>query len=203
MTTDRSYFRFVEQPLSLICLLPDLLELALQSRLELLGQIRQVIDTDILCRTGGRQNDGRMRLLPDAILVEINNVRSILDLGVLLLLCIHSKHERKRGVSVAKVPQRQVRDVQVADVLVLEREHQAAERLTTVDKLIAVRTDEHVAGLEEDALKDAHDVVDFEMLKKASDRLVVDIWKLIETWHTELDYLVLRLVVLWVRVRQV
>ena len=144
-----------------------------------------------------------MRLLPDAILVEINNVRSILDLRVLLLLSIHSKHERKWGVSVAKVPQRQVRDVQVADVLVLEREHQAAERLTTVDKLIAVRTDEHVAGLEEDALKDAHDVVDFEMLEKASDRFVVDIWKLIETWHTELDYLVLGLVILGVRVRQV
>ena len=34
---------------------------------------------------------------------------------------------------------------------------------------------EHVAGLEKDAFEDTHDVVDFELFKKAGDRLIIDI----------------------------
>ena len=41
------------------------------------------------------------------------------------------------------------------------------------------------------------------MLEQAGDRLVIHIWELIEAWHAELDDLILALVVLGVRVRQV
>ena len=74
-----------------------------------------------------------MRLLPDTILVQVDNVGSILDLGVFLLLSVHTKHEWEGSISVAEIAQRQVRYVQVTDMLVLEREDQTSEGLAAVD----------------------------------------------------------------------
>ncbi len=45
-------------------------------------------------------------------------------------------------------------------MLVLEREDQASECLTAIDKVAAISADEHVASLKKDAFEDAHYVVD-------------------------------------------
>ena len=60
-----------------------------------------------------------MWLLPDAVLVQVDYVRAIFDLGILLFPGIHAEHEREWGISVAKVSQGQVWNVEVSDVLIL------------------------------------------------------------------------------------
>ena len=54
-------------------------------------------------------------------------------------------------------------------MLVLEGEDQASERLTAIDKVAAIFTDEHVTSLEKDAFEDAHNVVYLQALEEALD----------------------------------
>ena len=44
-----------------------------------------------------------MWLLPDTIVVEIDDVSSILDLCALLLMCLHAKHEGEGSVRVTEI----------------------------------------------------------------------------------------------------
>ena len=128
---------------------------------------------------------------------------SILDLGILLLLRIHTEHEWERCICIPEVSQRKIWYVQISDVLILKREYQASESLATVDKFVPVCTYEHVAGLEEDTFENSHDVVDFKPFEETCDGLVIDKWKLVKARHAEFDHFILRRVVFWVRIWQV
>ena len=121
-----------------------------------------------------------------------------------MLVLVHPKHEWERCVCIPIVSLREERDKQVTDVLVLKGEDKTAEGFTAVDEDCAILADEHVACLEQDPLEDAHNVVNLEFLKQESDRLVVDMWQLIETGHAKLCNLLHLSIVDWhFSVRQV
>ena len=136
-----------------------------------------------------------MRLLPDSILVEVDDIGPILDLRICLLGLVHPEHEWERRVSVAKVPIRQEGDIEIAHVLILEGEDEALEGFTAVDQLVAICADKHVAGLQEHALEHPHDVVHLETLEQDSNRLVVHVRQLIVARHAEADHFIPRCVV--------
>ena len=71
-------------------------------------------------------------------------------------------------------------------MLVLEGEDQRAESLATLDQFRSIRAYKHVACFEKDALKNAHYVLDFETVKQASDRLMVDQRQLIKARQAKL-----------------
>ena len=75
-------------------------------------------------------------------------------------------------------------------MLVLKWEDERAESLATLDQFRSIRAYKHVACFEKDALKNAHYVLDFETVKQACNRLMVDQRQLIEARQTELNNLI-------------
>ena len=80
-------------------------------------------------------------------------------------------------------------------MLILQRENEASECLTTVYQLVTIVTNKHVTSLKEDSLKHSHDIVNFEIVKQARNRFVIDIGELVEARHAKFYNLIFACVV--------